>query len=61
MGEVLTVTHQCLDEVRVRRETVHPPPPSELSEWLQHAVTDSSQPHKDIEKRGRMDLQDQHE
>jgi hypothetical protein len=36
--ERLTVAHQRFDEVRVRGEVIHPPPPSELSERLQDTI-----------------------
>jgi hypothetical protein len=42
VGESLTATHQCLYEVRVRRKTIYPPPPSKLSEWLWRAVAVSN-------------------
>ena len=34
----LTLGYQSLGEVRVRRDPVHPLPPSELREWLNDAV-----------------------
>jgi hypothetical protein len=42
MKESLTVTHQCLYEVRVRRKAIHPPPPSKFPEWLQYTVAISN-------------------
>ena len=40
-GEGLTITHQRLHDVRVRRKVIHPPPPSKCSEWLQDTVAGS--------------------
>ena len=58
--ERLTVAHQCLDEVRVRGKMIHPPPPSELSERLQHTVAvPDSVSYQKKQHRGKDNSQDQ--
>ena len=61
--ESLTVAHQCLHEVSVRRDVIHPLPPSKFSERLQYTITVSkSVSHQQAQaKGGREDSQDQDE
>ena len=37
----LTVAYQTFDEVGVWRHPIHPPPPTQLTEWLQDTIARS--------------------
>ena len=50
--ELLTVAHQGFHKIGVRRNVIHPFPPPELSEWLQHTVTVPAMSAAEKRKRG---------